>query len=254
MKNEAKFRESVARVLGAQHDFPRVAQVRVAYIVLAAPRTGSTMLCSALSASRVAGHPMEYLNARYIDAFRKVRGWWNLDDYLADLASRRTSPNGLFGMKVHPNQMGQRFGAALDDAARFLRSFDRFIRMYRRDTLAQAISHMLAAERRVWNTQDRAAPLYVDRQFHPDDVEKIQENLNFVVNDQNAWQALIDHLRISCIDVAFEDLVANPAGELARVFAYLGLDSSNVAMPTTVPMSAGHETMRSAFIAATRGS
>jgi LPS sulfotransferase NodH len=244
--------ESVARVMGHEHDFPQTT-LRTRYVVLAAPRTGSTMLCSALVASRVAGHPMEYLNRRYIDAYRQTRGSWSLETYLSELMGRRTSPNGLFGVKIHPSQIGQQFGPDVDAAFRFVRSFDRFIRVYRRDTLAQAISHMLAAERGVWTSYDQSAPRSIDRAFQPGDVEKIRGDLAFVENEQRTWEALVQRLRLQVLDVCYEDMVADFGREIGRVFEHLGIKDAPAARPTTVATSDGHEAMKAAFLRATRG-
>src|SRR3984885_2182235 len=110
----------------------------LAYLVCATPRSGSTLLCHALNATGVAGHPEEYFEAlsrsglprrphEYFDpqrhaniaerpAFREMpdreaepNPLWHpdtYDRYLAWALERGTTPNGVFGAKLMWGDLG----------------------------------------------------------------------------------------------------------------------------------------------------
>lgn len=239
---------------GAVHDFPET-PVELAYLVLSAPRTGSTMLCSALVASRQAGHPAEYLHEKNIAAYTKGATEWSLAEYLAATIRRRTSPNGRFGLKLHAHQYQRLFGASPGAGTAFLGRFGRFIRMYRRSKLDAAISDVLANERAVWNISDptKRPP---ERDFRPDDVEKIAMHLARIAAEERFWQDIAARQAAKTIAIAYEDMCADPEGEIARALLHLGveIDLANIPKPTTVRLSGeGSERIKANFLRAING-
>jgi LPS sulfotransferase NodH len=239
------------RLFGAAGDWPPV-PVRFRYLVLSNPRTGSSMLCSVLSESGLAGRPAEFLNPRNIDAFMHVRGATNLGDMLRDYQSRRTSPNGYFGMKLHAHQFKRLFKAQVaQDGPPFLRSFNRFVFCTRRDKLNQAISHLLATERDVWQSTPTGDSSLPQRQFVPDDVDKIARYMQIADRSELYWRQTIAALNLPTVEVVLEDLLERGRAEYARVFAHLGINipEGDVPAPATKPMPRqANEALRQGYL------
>src|SRR5690348_4843448 len=146
-----------------------------AYLVCATQRSGSTLLCKALSATGVAGRPEEYFEALeatglpaqprdYLPELGDELGLPPLrhGDPLPPFAERLaaaeragTTPNGVFGAKVMWSY-GAPVLAALGD------SDAHWVLVRRRDKLRQAISLWRAIQTRQWNAGDAAAgePVY----------------------------------------------------------------------------------------------
>jgi LPS sulfotransferase NodH len=142
--------------MSAAHDCPFGTPTH-RFLILAEPRSGSTLLVEALRNSGVAGVPFEYLNPRYVERWAArmgIEGEPPMRRYLKFLLRRRTTPNGVFTIKVQPDQLltFQKAGAF---AQNHIRSYKRFVLMRRRDKLAQAVSYYRALASDVWNVHDR---------------------------------------------------------------------------------------------------
>src|SRR5262249_41256156 len=86
-------------------DFPRrTAAPTIYYIVASTPRSGSTFLCRRLWSTGLMGAPAEYFNYQgfMLQMVARLRSV-NIFHYVRQLFAIRTSPNGVFGAKVHFN-------------------------------------------------------------------------------------------------------------------------------------------------------
>lgn len=129
------------------------------YLVIATPRSGSTLLGQGLQASGVAGEPREFFG-------HKMAHWmerWNtpeLPAYVAQLQKRRSSSNGVFGAKLlygqllHLDGMGRQHpdlaGLTGGDVLRQLFPDVRILWATRDDKLRQAISWFKARQTGIW--------------------------------------------------------------------------------------------------------
>lgn len=129
------------------------------YLVIATPRSGSTLLGQGLQASGVAGEPREFFG-------HKMAHWmerWNapeLPDYVAQLRKKRSSSNGVFGAKLlygqllHLEELAQQHSdlATLSggDLLRHLFPDLHILWATRDDKLRQAISWFKARQTGVW--------------------------------------------------------------------------------------------------------
>jgi LPS sulfotransferase NodH len=224
------------RLFGADYDLPP-APVRRRYLILSSPRSGSTMLCSALIASGHAGYPMEYLSPQNIARYRAVRGHWSATESLLDFEKRRTSRSGCFGMKLHASQYVAVFGAQVGNdraGGKFLRGFDRFIVCHRRGKVEQAVSNILANERKVWNYDGADELRFAERHFRPLDTELISTEIARMAGEERFWRETVEKLALPALDIAYEDLAADAPATLARAFAFLGLPAPAASVrPTT---------------------
>lgn len=219
-------------------DLPKT-PVTFTYLILSQPRTGSTMISSSLQASGHAGVPVEYFNHEHL---RKLPGPLSLASvhaYYTDVVSRRTSGNGVFGMKLHHDQFKPLFmkeNAVMEAGAKFLRSFDRIILTSRRDKLAQAISQLTAYRSGNWNTSDRSLEGRQNYEFRKADVPIILTYLQDAFSGELFWDKICARLDLHPLRITYEDLSRSPEAELARVFKYLGLQVAPTA-PQTVKLS-----------------
>lgn len=135
------------------------------YLVIATPRSGSTLLGQGLQASGVAGEPREFFGhkmAHWMERWKTPE----LPSYVAQLQARRSSGNGVFGAKLlyaqllHLEAMAQQDSelAALSrgDLLRALFPDLHILWATRDDKLRQAISWFKARQTGVWG-QGRGA-------------------------------------------------------------------------------------------------
>ncbi|WP_421724452.1 Stf0 family sulfotransferase [Bauldia sp.] len=232
-------------------DWPET-QTKKRYVVLSAPRTGSTMLCSALTASKRAGVPMEYLNPRRIELYRQLNGPVSLDRIWNDFLSRRTTPNGCFGLKLHAGQYRAAFSQsnALGRGLDFLNSFDRSILCSRRDKVGQAISNILARERGQWTVAASDSVRFDSREFRADDYDRIEREIRSLEKTERFWRKKSKKLNHQTLEIEYEDLAKSPEDTIMNVFDFLGVDVSDdeLPLPTTQKLpDAANRNMRDGY-------
>jgi len=138
------------------------------YLILATPRSGSTLLGQGLQASKLAGDPKEFFGHKM--AFWMER-WQTpvLPAYAARLSQERATPNGVFGAKLlyrqllHLKHLAQREPelAELPLPEILDRLFPNLhlVWVTREDKVRQAISWFKARQTGVWGQgQEQSAP------------------------------------------------------------------------------------------------
>src|SRR5580698_8296041 len=83
---------------------------RQSYIICTAPRSGSWMLSEALQATKLAGRPREWFHK---DAEKERCENWDIPqpsesgytEYMDRVIRAATTPNGVFGLKLHWYQL-----------------------------------------------------------------------------------------------------------------------------------------------------
>jgi len=131
------------------------------YIICSTPRSGSTLLGFLLRDCKMMGVPHEYLHPTvHFPALARRSGLIasagsvNVDKYLAWLRRRRSTKNGVFGLKAHFSRLDPL--AHRPSVAQWIKGA-RLIRIRRRDLVLQAISYYTALETGVWATVDGSA-------------------------------------------------------------------------------------------------
>ncbi len=201
------------------HDYPPVVGVHSFYIIASTPRSGSTLLARTLGETGVAGRPAEYLNGELAAQLGARTGATNLVELLQAVMRLRTSPNGVFGLKLHWIQLEGVLLAAGLDPARALRPSPRWIWMRRRDTLRQAISMVRARQTGAWHSTvpATAEPAYRGA--------AIARALTSLVAKDAAWQAYFEERGVEPCVVWYRDLVADRGAALRRVLDTLGIQA-----------------------------
>lgn len=222
------------RLFGEDRDWPAT-PVKRTYAILSTPRTGSTMLGSALTESGLAGSPVEYLSNANLRFFQKIRGPSTLEQIWQDYQSRRTTPNGYFGTKLHASQYRALFRQTLSGGKHpdFLRTFDYLIFITRRDKLNQAISYVLAGEAGgEWSDTHGERP---PRFFQPSDVQEIADAIEHLKSEDAYWRDTIRMLKLPVLTVEYEELATATEATLRKVFDHLQLplEPDRIPLPRT---------------------
>src|SRR3954468_9297106 len=84
------------------------------YLMLATPRSGSTLLGQGLQASGLAGDPKEFFGHK-MPYWMERWGTPSLESYVARLVSARSTANGVFGAKLLYQQLLHLEGLARQD-------------------------------------------------------------------------------------------------------------------------------------------
>ena len=211
-----------------RRDFPPTAITR-RYAILSSPRSGSTLLGRMLFATGLAGDPLEYFgrNLLTIQREKERKPALSPQQLLAAMERRRTSPNGVFGMKMHYAQFlfGYQTDLVDERMLRFLRA-QTLIWIRRRDRLAQAVSYAVAIRSNAWSSEVTGRAEIPP--IHPADcVNCLQE----VCWDDRGWETLIDAAGLVVHTVWYEDLVADYEGSCRAVLLHLGLDEAGTHIP-----------------------
>lgn len=225
------------------------------YLIVTTPRAGSTWLAMTLGATGYAGVPGEYLHPAVMKAYADGRGKpsFDLGGFLAELAPRRTTPNGAFGLKLLAGQtlfsLPEKARAAF--AAELLGCFDRVIYLQRRDKVAQALSFYVAQQTNHFTMttaadRDRLHRAQRGLSFAPEDLVRA---LQRIVREDVQAQELRDRADVPTLDLTYEALQADPATQFGRVFDFLGIasDPSTIDAPTYKMRDAELEAQTEAF-------
>lgn len=201
---------------GPQFDFFHGVPLRSAYIIAATFRCGSSHLAVSLWQTGRLGAPFEYLN--YENEMRILYSRLKAEspqDYLDRLIERRTTANGIFGIKAHFHH----FQAALQQNSCLLEALRplHFVYINRQDELAQAVSLAKAFQTRAWISLMRPSRvrLFYSREF----IDECREEIRTQKTDWECW--FRDH-GVSPLRVDYEDLLGQPTTVADRVLNLLG--------------------------------
>lgn len=214
-------------------------------MILTTQRSGSTMICEDMWSTKVLGFPEEYLIPWALVSNDK-HDWLRVLD---DLIKYKSTPNGVFSIKVMANQIvpvGEKLlhaGYKADDAeSAFFSYFSDFyfIRIWREDKLKQAISRVIAEDTGICH----ATALESDEHFAGQimkgfDVnynghllyerDKIDNQLCEINNEEHFINRLMTRFSISPMKIIYEIAVSDKAylHECGEVFGESDVDISS---------------------------
>jgi LPS sulfotransferase NodH len=205
---------------------------RLSYIIASTMRTGSYLLCEALEATGVAGHPREIFCPERRGLYT---GEWSLpdgitfDDYVRIARDKGTTPNGVFGTKIHQHHLKPLakecgFKGEPVQALREIFSGAKYVHLRRRDRRAQAISwHRAKVTNEWWRIPGVWQPDLTGREpeFHAPELRRLEFDLG---RQQKTWDDFFADSTIEMLALDYETLAANYREEVARVLAFLGED------------------------------
>ena len=181
---------------------------RQSYFICATPRCGSWFLSGLLAGTGLAGRPHEWF---WRDTRASLERAWavrDADEYV-ELVLAAGTTNGVFGAKV--------MWGALPDLAPFPEP--RCVWLRRRDRVAQAISFAKAVQTGHWHHWD--PPPQAEPRYRFDEIDALRREVEEL--DQ-AWGHWFEREGVEPLELAYEELVANPRAAVVRVLELLSLD------------------------------
>jgi LPS sulfotransferase NodH len=220
---------------GEEYDTPpaaAAARPARSYVICSTPRTGSGLVCRALAATGTLGVPLEYFNP--ITRATLTERWQcgsSLEAYLQSLHERRCGADGVFGVKVHWDQLSQlraeANGQANDPFAHEIpeglleRCFPApvFIRIVRTDADRQAVSYWRALRSRVWSLgTDEPDPPGEQTPYSFDGIEDCRRALEV---GELCWERLIRARGAEALVISYEELSTCYERTIARVVSFI---------------------------------
>ena len=220
-----------------RYDFSApAAQPSIPYLLASMPRTGSTWLSHLLWATGCLGAPLEYLNfdpaGPYGAAHERPEAQMAL--WKAAVA-RRTSSNGVFGVKCFPGQFQRLQQSNMPLLAEVFRTLlyhppRRVIWLGRRDRSAHVISYARALLSGVWRWEQEEGGR-PEPAFSGVAMARAERMLD---HDEREWEAMFADMAITPLRLWYEDVVADPDATTEAVARHLGVTldpAARVAVP-----------------------
>ncbi len=202
------------------------------YVVASTARTGSSLLCRGLIASRVAGNPQEIFAPASEAEWRAETGVSRGESYgrFVEAAKRYGTRDHVYGVKIHwmdvatlAHNIG--FRGRREDVLEHLFPGALFVNIVRRDRLAQALSWFRALETNEWWRWTGAPPVEPPG-LDPDRVCALMVEID---RQQSEWLRYFHERGITALSVEYEELVSDRRGQIGRVLAFLGRDPAAAA-------------------------
>jgi LPS sulfotransferase NodH len=196
------------------------------------PRTGSTLLCSLLASTGVAGRPESYFRepdeAEWAARFRvpiDSNGAFNYRQFVNGAVRAGSTANGIFGARVMWGTLsrvveGSRRSPRQSDLEVLREPFGPmlFVHLQRRDRVAQAVSWARAEQTGYWQQGDVAS---VDPHFDATHIEVLTRT---IADHNAAWTAWFAQENVRPHVVTYEDLVANPRATVRGILEHLAVE------------------------------
>ncbi|MDR3659693.1 MAG: Stf0 family sulfotransferase [Mycobacterium sp.] len=198
---------------GAQYDGPGSVVTSDVLVLLSTPRSGSTLLCELLRLNQgCLAHeyfqPFQYMQilAQRWGCIRA--GTLDAAAYARALARYRTLSNGWLGINVHGTHL--KYFSRVQDyfpGARF-----HYVRLVRRDQIAQAVSYEIAQQSRQWSSEFEA------RSHAQYTYSGIARKLRAIQHQDILLQSYLQTRGVPFRTITYEEMVADLEGTL-RGFA-----------------------------------
>jgi LPS sulfotransferase NodH len=219
----------------------------VSYLICCCERTGSTLLSDALINTGIAGRPHGYFSRVGLNnprTPRSVRAAKDDDNYLDKVIAAATTPNGVFGAKVHWEHFvtlvakAERFAgtrpgevpARVPELLRLPLPNLHYIWLARRNEIARAISHYRAKKTDRWHVDSRWTT--DDVEGEPDfDFHQIDAFVRSGRDDELRWRQFFREHDILPLELFYEELIGDLEGNVRRVLKLIGIADVDVKLP-----------------------
>jgi LPS sulfotransferase NodH len=230
-------------------DFPpRPGRPATPWLLATVPRTGSTWLSHLLWRTGCLGAPLEYLNFDAAGPYGFAAASPDLQrDLWRSVLSRRTAPNGVFGLKCFPMQLEALVAGNPPLLAEVMALLlprgggaRRVVHLVRRDRAAHAASYARATLSGVWR-KDQPGGEAADPAYSPAAMATAERWLD---TQAAAWEAMFAALGIAPLRLVYEEALAAPEETAARVADFLGVTldpAAAVAVPAIEKQGGGED-------------
>lgn len=204
-------------------DFPRIDKPNKVLVIASTGRCGSHMLGHALHSTGCFGFPLEYTNPDNLREWKRRLNISDTEEVLSELQRRRTSENGVFGIKVHYPHL-KVFGGIEG----LLTCFDDpyFIMLSRKDVLKQAVSYAIAKQTGVWIAGQPAeceTPVY--------DFQLIDTCLRQTIKNTAAWRYALATHGCRFIELNFDKVKHELTSTIKKIAEFLSVDVAEDKIP-----------------------
>lgn len=196
------------------------------YLIAATPRSGSSYLCDLLNKSGAAG----------MRSATGVEGWEYLGRHcrvdpgrpsalqIIEDALRRSELGGVQGFKVMWRDWASLLARCTDEAER-QRLRDElaeipWVRLRRRDQIAQAVSWAKAVQTQQWNSTKTPLTTRVEYNYL-----FISRRLADAKASEQGWDCWFEELGVVPLELVYEDYIRDPAATLSRIGLHLGVEN-----------------------------
>jgi LPS sulfotransferase NodH len=224
----------------AEFDFPlHPAPPRRPYLLASVPRSGSTYVSHLFWQTGCLGAPLEYCNFEPSGPYGHAsRSTVEQQRLWRTALVRRTSPNGVFGLKGFPVQfeaLHETNPILLGEVMRTLipsPECGRVVLLHRRDRTAHSISYARAILSGIWRAeQERGGG--AEPEFSRLAVERAG---NLIERQETAWRAMLADLAIAPLELWYENVLADPSAALDAVAGYLEIEIEPAAAVKVPPI------------------
>lgn len=205
------------------HDFPRIEKPSKVLIIASTARCGSHMLGHALHQTSRFGFPLEYANPVNLSEWKKRLGIFDFQEVMTELQRRRTSPNGIFGIKIHYPHIRQ-FGGFQNLVRLFPNAY--YVLLSRKDVLRQAVSLSIAGQTGVWISGQKSVndnPEY--------DFKNIENSLRQTILNNSSWRYILSASGCNYIEMDFDHVRYNLVQSIEQIACFLDIDIDLSQMP-----------------------
>ena len=200
-----------------------------AYAILTTPRSGSTYLCELLDSTNIAGHPQEHLRL----AAQELSLYCNFNylTLLDNLMAYRTSNNGVFGTKIISHFLFE-LKQTKPNFKQIFESISKFILLVRKDTVARAVSLVVAQQTEVWHLHKNGNGKEKDSDYQSkleniiiDDalLDNVEQKYNFIVRQETRLKELLANNKVEPLIVVYEDILENCPEQIKRILDFLAI-------------------------------
>ncbi len=199
-----------------RHDFPRVEKPSKILIIASTARSGGHMLGHALHKTNCFGFPLEYANPANIAEWKRRFGKEDFFEILTEIQQRRTSPNGVFGIKIHYSHIKQ-FGGFHHLIKCLPNAY--YILLSREDVIGQAVSLSIASQTGVWISGQKPVNNNPEYNF-----KHIDECLRQTILENSSWRYILAACGCNYIEMDFNDVRDGLALSIKKIARFVGAE------------------------------
>jgi len=207
-----------------KHDYSKVAAPSKVLIIASTGRCGSHMLGHALHKTKKFGFPLEYANGANLTEWARRLGSNDFKNVMSEIQQRRTSPNGVFGIKLHYPHIKQ-FGGFAGVVKYFPDAY--YILLSREDVLKQAVSLSIAAQTGVWISGQK--PVKDNPEYNFSHINKC---LRDTILNNSLWRYTLAASGCNYIEMNFDYVRYNLAQSIENIANFIDIDIDKSEIPT----------------------
>jgi LPS sulfotransferase NodH len=210
---------------------------RTQFLICTTPRSGSTLLCSLLGSTGLAGmrrgqvvgheYALELVGRRDQRTDFGPLDRDSLRRFFQDAFDRSRTPNGVAGFKLMWEQVrrlalrlgypANSEGFGFHDFATLFPETTRFIWLTRRERVRQAVSLVKAVQSQCWNSaeQERFTSFYVF------DYLALKRTVKMLEHHDAMWREFFEHNAIKPLEVVYEDVIRDRWEQVQRIAGFV---------------------------------